>query len=347
MFFPAFLFSLDLTIRDRIDCVSTPKPLMAYSPSFQQSIITVKTPVYVQNPTAKPASTDFAVFQDQWKKKKQTKEQAAAARRAKLDPDSAKSAKDVMDERARKRKLEELEDVEESDIGGVEKEQPKQGLRIPQERKTKKQKVEDNAKGAQSAEKQVSAAKTSKSYGADERRLKQEQKKEKKKKKAEEKIKAQEAAAQKAELPSHERVDPKRDSKADAEDSAEGDDEELPVDEIGYFEAEGLEENQDEQDSNDSSPPSPTFDNPTEPSANTSTSSVIPPATAPKHIKLPTDPELLRARLAARIEALRAARKADGPDGAPARNRQELMEARRKKEEQRRAHKKELEEKQL
>jgi hypothetical protein len=295
-----------------------------------------------RNPTAKPTPTDFAAFQGQWKKKKQTKEQAAAARRAKLDPDSAKSAKEVMDERARKRKLEELEEVEESDIEGVEKEQPKQGLKIPQEKKTKKQKVLDNAEGVQSPEKQGSAsAKASKSSGADERRLKQEQKKEKKKKKAEEKIlKAQEAAAEKVELPSDEQVDPKEDSKADAEDPAEEDDEETPADEIGHFEAEGLEEDQDS--SNNSSPPSHTFDNPTEPSTNTSTSSVIPPATAPKHIKLPTDPELLRARLAARIEALRAARKADGPDGAPARNRQELMEARRKKEEQRRAHKKEL-----
>ena len=91
-----------------------------------------------------------------------------------------------------------------------------------------------------------------------------------------------------------------------------------------------------------SEPPSPIFDNATGESANTSTSSVVPPATAPKHIKLPTDPELLKSRLAARIEALRALRKADGPNGAPARNRQELMEARRKKEEQRRAHKKEL-----
>jgi len=295
-----------------------------------------------RNPTANPTPTDFAACQDQWKKKKQTKEQAAAARRAKLDPDSAKSAKDVMDERARKRKLEELEEVEESDIEGVEREQPKQGLKIPPQKKTKKQKVLDNAEGAQSPENQGSAsAKASTSSGADERRLKQEQKKEKKKKKAEEKkLKAQGAAAQKVELPSDEQVDPKEDSKADTEDPAEEDDGEIPADEIGHFEAEGLEEDLDS--ANNSSPPSPTFDNPTEPSTNTSTSSVIPPATAPKHIKLPTDPELLRARLAARIEALRAARKADGPDGAPARNRQELLEARRKKEEQRRAHKKEL-----
>ncbi|OBT54799.1 hypothetical protein VE04_04125 [Pseudogymnoascus sp. 24MN13] len=78
---------------------------------------------------------------DQWKKKKQTKEEAAAARRAKLDPDSAKSAKDVMDERAKKRKLEQLEE-EGSDIEGVEKELPRQGLKQA-DAKNKKQKVQD------------------------------------------------------------------------------------------------------------------------------------------------------------------------------------------------------------
>jgi hypothetical protein len=46
-------------------------------------------------------------------------------------------------------------------------------------------------------------------------------------------------------------------------------------------------------------------------------------------------------RLEARLAELRAARKADGPDGRPARNRQELLEMRRKKEEERRAQKKE------
>ncbi|TKA68791.1 hypothetical protein B0A49_10446 [Cryomyces minteri] len=62
--------------------------------------------------------------------------------------------------------------------------------------------------------------------------------------------------------------------------------------------------------------------------------------------KLPKiDPEVLKARLQARIEELRARRKADGPNGQPARNRQELLDARRKKEEQRRQHKKELRQK--
>jgi hypothetical protein len=46
-------------------------------------------------------------------------------------------------------------------------------------------------------------------------------------------------------------------------------------------------------------------------------------------------------RLEARLAELRAARKADGPDGRPARNRQELLEMRRKKEEERCVQKKE------
>lgn len=48
-----------------------------------------------------------------------------------------------------------------------------------------------------------------------------------------------------------------------------------------------------------------------------------------------------KGRLEARLSELRAARKADGRDGRPARNRQELLEMRRQKEEERRAQKKE------
>jgi hypothetical protein len=59
--------------------------------------------------------------------------------------------------------------------------------------------------------------------------------------------------------------------------------------------------------------------------------------------KLPKiDHEVLKARLQARIAALRAARHADGIDGKPARNRAELLEARRRKQDQRKQHKKEL-----
>ncbi|KAI9653703.1 MAG: surfeit locus protein [Alyxoria varia] len=53
------------------------------------------------------------------------------------------------------------------------------------------------------------------------------------------------------------------------------------------------------------------------------------------------DADALHARLTAKITALRAERKADGPDGKPARSRQELIEGRRRKEETRKARKKE------
>jgi hypothetical protein len=60
-----------------------------------------------------------------------------------------------------------------------------------------------------------------------------------------------------------------------------------------------------------------------------------------KH-KGPADSTALRERLAAKIEALRAARKADGKNGKPIRTRQELIEVRREKQAERKAHKKEL-----
>jgi Surfeit locus protein 6 len=63
----------------------------------------------------------------------------------------------------------------------------------------------------------------------------------------------------------------------------------------------------------------------------------------PTKIDIPkVDHSFLQARLQARIDALRAARKADGPDGRPARTRAELIESRRKKADTRKQNKKEL-----
>ena len=111
----------------------------------------------------------------------------------------------------------------------------------------------------------------------------------------------------------------------------------------------GLEKDDTNASSNaDSEPHSPTFDsndtaaNADPVSATTSVSSTIPPSEKPKHIKVPADTSALRARLAAKIEALRAARKADGPDGKPIRTRQELIESRRRKQALRKEHKQEL-----
>ena len=242
-----------------------------------------------------------------------------------------------MDERARKRKLEEVDD---SDVEGVEKELPKQGLKQPQENKAKKQKL-SNAAQQSKAENPQKASKREQKLAKKQARLE----------------KAKELGVKKSKQQNPEKADKSRVEVVgeEKEEVAEAGEDttillegELPSDEIGHFEADGLEEKPEDDNASasaSSSPPSPTFDHLPDPSANTSTSStssIIPPTKAPKHIKLPTDPELLRSRLTARIEALRAARKADGPDGKPARNRQELMEARRKKEEQQRAHKKEL-----
>ena len=202
-----------------------------------------------------------------------------------------------MDERARKRKLAELEELVGSDVEGVEKEQPKEGLKLAQDKKAKKQKTTNETSAEASAEESKAERKAAK---LEKQKLKAGKKAEKRKeKKSVTKQKLQEKSGKKSE---GQKADIEIVADIDADDEPEVDekvadeeqgsvddavdDEELPGDEIGHFEADGLEE-QNESVSPSPSPPSPTFDNPTEPSANTSTSSVIPPATAPKHIKLP------------------------------------------------------------
>lgn len=151
-----------------------------------------------------------------------------------------------------------------------------------------------------------------------------------------------EAAAQDNVMPSKEADDGENDEGYDVSSSTK---DMQPIDVSGLA---------DDQDSIQSSTPaSLTFDSPADkPSTeSTSTTTSIASEAAPerpssasgnKKLKVPSDTTELRARLAAKIAALRAARKADGPDGAPIRTRQELIESRRKKEAERKAHKKEL-----
>ncbi|CAK7240865.1 MAG: hypothetical protein STHCBS139747_002317 [Sporothrix thermara] len=85
---------------------------------------------------------------------------------------------------------------------------------------------------------------------------------------------------------------------------------------------------------------------PATPAAATETASST-SGTPPKNkLQVPADTSALRARLAARIEALRAARKADvdelDSNGNVIRTRQQLIEERRQKQVERKAHKKEL-----
>ncbi|KAI9147845.1 Ribosomal RNA-processing protein [Paramyrothecium foliicola] len=307
---------------------------------------------------------------DQWKKKKQTKQEAAAARRGKLDPDSElnRNAKEVMDERAKnKRKLRELEteegneEEEEEDSfvapEGVEVEKPGEGLKKKTaESNNKKQKLDDEDAGVvdESADGQSKLSKKEEKQVA-----KREKRKEKK---AEKKSKATDApptpandatedalaaATPKSQTPKSKKQAKIADEKANK----------APAAQPSKVDAPEPEARKDVEESNastaESEPQSPTFDfgipldgpkdNSAEPaSTTTSISSTVPPSEKPKHIKIPADTSALRARLAAKIEALRAARKADGPDGKPIRTRQELIEARRAKQAQRKEHKKEL-----
>ncbi|KAI9822568.1 MAG: surfeit locus protein [Pycnora praestabilis] len=282
---------------------------------------------------------------DQWKKKKQTKEEAQKAKRAKLDPDSAKSAKDVMDENERKRKREE----EGSDVEVLGIEQPKEGLQVAG-KKSKKQKREE-AKGVGKDE-IVEAAKmangdpsATQQADASAQKLAKAEKSRKKKehKKAKEATKEQKLHAKKARKGKQEDSIPD-DGRLDGSNSDEvaifGD----GVGDINILETDGISHEIAPQPTASPSPAvdSPIFDASADHSETSSISSSVPPTTSNPAKKSTADPEELNARLQARIQELRAARKADGINGSPARNRQELMDARRRKEEQRRAHKKEL-----
>lgn len=312
-------------------------------------------------------------MQDQWQRKKQTKEQKREAKRAKLDPANQKSAKDVMDENERKRKRElEGEDYV-SDLDASDKEKLGEGLKGAG-KKTKKLKLNDGSAKEHTEEAPLDKAARKEALAA-KRREKQQRKKEKQQKKQEK------AQAKKA----HQEAGPVLEAENDAEphsDAEMADGDEAVADEIDHLDVSGLVEDVDQSgiantkptESQTSASPSPPPDSPASaiPSASSSSSivppasslpSMIPPASAseateepstatptdtptPRKEKTPRlpqiDQEVLKARLQARIDALRALRKADGIDGKPARNRQELLDARRRKEEQRKAHKKEI-----
>ncbi|KAJ9667902.1 hypothetical protein H2201_002088 [Coniosporium apollinis] len=295
---------------------------------------------------------------DQWQRKKQTKEQKREAKRAKLDPANQKSAKDVMDENERKRKREMEGDDDVSDVDAPGKEKPGEGLKGAG-KKAKKQKLDDGSVKELNDQAPLDEA-ARKAAQAEKRKEKQQQKKEKKAKQ-QEKAEAKKAYQEVAIVP-----------EAGNEEEPHGDAEVADNDEAGaadidHIDVSGIVEDTKPTESQTSASPSPPPDSPASaiPSASSSSSILPPPSaeaasepsekpstaiptdtSAPRREKTPKlppiDQELLKARLQARIDALRAARKADGIDGKPARNRQELLEARRRKEELRKSHKKEV-----
>jgi hypothetical protein len=300
-------------------------------------------------------------LQTQWQKKKQTREERQAAKRAKLDPASHKTAKDVMDENARKRKREleaeaEAETAESSELDmDFEKEKPLQGLKLPVV-KPKKQKTEKDASTDVDVVKQAAAdnnegpnakAKTT----AEKRRQKREQKKEKQalKQQKQESKKALQKEFSSGLGDAAETADGKEggDDNEDDED-AEDAHEVLEEDRMDALDVSGLVE---APILTATTTPSSTNSNASTASvasAVSSTSSTSPPlndGSLGKKESKPYKPdpqkqEAFRQRLAQKLEQMRASRKADGPDGRPARNRAELIESRRKKEAERKAAKK-------
>lgn len=288
-------------------------------------------------------------MQDQWKRKKQTKEQAREAKRAKLDPESAKTAKDVMDENARKRKREDGTLESESSDEEFGSEIPREGLNRGD--KVKKQKQAEKS----------DASSTAKSEEAEARKKEKEEKKAQKKAAQKEKKKAKETARKEKQTKDQEQADSSNEStekskpepngvptEPAASDNEDGDDLAGEAAEEGF--SVDFTEQPEHPSSASSARDSPGFDASNPQSGSSSISSIVPPSASadakssePKPLK--TTPEELKQRLQKRLDELRAKRHADGLNGKPARNRQELIEARRQKAEQRKTHKKELRQK--
>jgi hypothetical protein len=291
-------------------------------------------------------SNDCLHLQDQWKRKKQTKEQAREAKRAKLDPESesAKTAKDVMDDNARKRKREDGSlESDSSDGEELGSEIPGEGLNRGEKAKKQKQTEKSDAAVMAKSEEAEARKKLKEEKKAQKKAAQKEKKKAKdsaKKEKSQQTEKASSTAAEK----STSKIDKTTEEPA-ASDNEDGDDLEDGVAEEGF----SLEFNEEpEGPSSASSTNSPDASNPQ--SGSSSISSIVPPSTAtdaksaePKALK--ATPEELKQRLQKRLDELRAKRHADGFNGKPARNRQELIDSRRQKAEQRKAHKKELRQK--
>ncbi|KAI4136134.1 MAG: hypothetical protein LQ347_000063 [Umbilicaria vellea] len=287
-------------------------------------------------------------MQDQWQRKKQTKEEARKAKFARLDPDNAKSAKDVMEENARKRKRQEGQGT--LNFEGDVPEPLKEGLKVvAKKQKRQKRDVKAGEDCAGSLEPGMSVEGPAGRVSHDElapAERKTEKRKEKREcKEAKEEMKAAKSQAKKAR---------KRQEIALVKGNEAFDGVEIGGDDLDPIDVSGMVGRVDSRASS-TVPPSPLLQSPVfdvlaGQSAPSSISSITPNgALAEQHdhsvkkSKTPRgSPEELKARLQQRIETLRAARKADGLYGAPARNRQELMEARRRKEEQRKAHKQEL-----
>lgn len=306
-------------------------------------------------------------LQDQWQRKKQTKEEARNAKKAKLDPDSVKTAKDVMEENAKKRKRENAdgdedadEDADEagsvselSELGG---ELPREGLKRFEKQNKKQKKDEESTEDVAKPE----ATDVEREERKKQKLEKKAEKKERQKQRLAEKLEKQkpkdqtpkESGEKKEKKPKKNTTGPvqpddtPKDKDVPTNDDNESDNDVDARDEMAPIEGFALDQNLES-----TAPTSPsnsnTLDSSNAPSATSSTSSIVPPSDAAqktdtsssKPLKITSEEQ--KQRLRKKIEELRARRHADGLDGKPARNRAELMEARRQAEQKRREAKKE------
>ena len=260
-----------------------------------------------------------------------------------------------MDENMRKRKR--VEEQENPEVEGVRAEKPKEGLKRARKR-VRKQKRESSGKVETTSEKAVGDVSTPVSQTEpksghlvklDKKRQRREKGKAKLAEAEVKKARKAEKAAQTKGLAANDKTMLQTDERSDHEDQAQGDDMDK-IDLIGIADEDAFSSASTATPS--PSPESPVFDISRAQSGTSSISSIAPPQNAPgdpppaKRTEEPSKPkptqEELKARLQQRLDALRAARNADGPDGKPARSRQELMEKRRNEEKQRKQHKKEL-----
>ncbi|KAI1324525.1 SURF6-domain-containing protein [Xylariaceae sp. FL0255] len=305
----------------------------------------------------------------QKQKKKQTKAQAAEARRNKLDPDSAlnRSVKEVMDEQARKkRKRAQLQDGDEDDwseVEGIEPEKPREGMKKKNTKETnkkQKQEAEEEPVLTEKEKRKEEKKAARKERKAERQRLREEEaefnrrtiKGVNKIRLGERKEKQQPLSSSKGDLQPADEEEAVESAEENEESEADDNEEAEPTQTQEHTkdaeEDEAASGHDESMTSPIPTPQSPVFDThgtPADstgqpPSTTTSVSSNDPTVEKPKHIKIPADSAALRARLAARIQALRDARKADR-DGKPIRTRQELIESRRQKQAERKAHRKE------
>ncbi|GAB7365077.1 hypothetical protein MBLNU230_g5858t1 [Neophaeotheca triangularis] len=306
---------------------------------------------------------------EQWNRKKQTAEEKRAAKKAKLDPAHQKSALDVIKENEKKRKRElGLEsDGEDEEVDEEQAIREKDGKR----RKT------DEEEDPEARRRQIAERKKEKRQMKKERIAKKKAKVEAKKaakqdKDLDEAVTENRQAMKLAEHGDHD--EPQQNGDMEKMDMS-------GLTETSEITAGAEADDEPSSAPSTPAAESPAFDASANHSAASSSSSIVPPSVAeqPKQVttkaattqtrpkptvtidpqastdsvprsgysspklQLPDiDSAALQERLRLRIEELRSRRKADGPEGAPARSRQELLEQRRKKEEARKAHKKEL-----